>query len=87
MFSADPDKYSRIFMDAPMPEMDGYDAARRVRELAGKRAGAPIGAMSANVFREDMDKCLRAGMNGRLDKPLNLGEVLDQLRQYLTPHE
>jgi len=85
MFETAPDKYSLIFMDVQMPEMDGYDATRAIRELDipwGR--DIPIIAMTANVFREDIDMCLEAGMNAHLGKPLDINEVLKVLRQYLT---
>jgi CheY-like chemotaxis protein len=64
--------------------MDGYEATRRIRALDIPRAREiPIIAMTANVFREDVEKCLAAGMNGHLGKPLDLDEVLLKLRQYL----
>ncbi|MCL1889723.1 MAG: response regulator, partial [Desulfovibrionaceae bacterium] len=87
MFSAAPDRYDMIFMDLQMPEMDGYEATRRIRALDNPRGGqVPIVALTANVFREDIDKCLAAGMNGHLGKPLDLSEVLVKLGQYmLTP--
>ena len=84
MFSASPDKYDMIFMDVQMPEMDGYEATRAIRALDIPRAGTvPIIAMTANVFREDVEKCLDAGMNAHVGKPLDINEVVSQLRQYL----
>jgi CheY-like chemotaxis protein len=66
--------------------MDGYEATRRIREFERRRntgKAIPIIAMTANVFREDIEKCLEAGMNGHVGKPLDLGDVLDKLRRYL----
>ena len=84
MFVESPDKYDMIFMDIQMPEMDGMEAARTIRSLDLSRAKEiPIIAMSANVFREDVDACLAAGMNDHVGKPLNLDDVIDRLRLYL----
>ncbi|MDR1117172.1 MAG: response regulator [Oscillospiraceae bacterium] len=84
MFSEAPDKYEMIFMDVQMPEMDGYEATRQIRALDTPAAkDIPIIAMTANVFREDIEKCLAAGMNGHVGKPLDMEEVLDKLRMYL----
>ena len=84
MFEAVPEKYSMIFMDIQMPEMDGYEATRRIRESGVYRADAiPIIAMTANVFREDIERCLEAGMNGHVGKPIDIEEVCAQLRKYL----
>jgi CheY-like chemotaxis protein len=69
-------------MDVQMPEMDGYEASRRIRALsAPNSASVPIIAMTANVFREDVEKCLEAGMNDHLGKPLDIGEVLSKFRK------
>ncbi|MCL2796544.1 MAG: ATP-binding protein [Firmicutes bacterium] len=84
LFSESPEKYEMIFMDVQMPEMDGYEATRRIRALDAERAKTiPIVAMTANVFREDVENCLAAGMNGHIGKPLNFSEVLVALQKYL----
>jgi signal transduction histidine kinase/DNA-binding response OmpR family regulator len=86
LFTENPDKYEIIFMDVQMPEMDGYEATRKIRELEHKmntERAIPIIAMTANVFREDIEKCLEAGMNGHLGKPLDLEDVLKKLRRHL----
>jgi CheY-like chemotaxis protein len=85
MFSAAPERYDLIFMDIHMPEMDGYEATRRIRELDCPRAReVPIVAMTANVFREDIDRCLAAGMQAHVSKPLDMHEVMAALRKYLA---
>jgi CheY-like chemotaxis protein len=89
LFSANPDRYDMIFMDVQMPEMDGLEATRRIRQIeADRRSGQhaphiPIIAMTANVFREDIEKCLEAGMDDHVGKPLDMDEVLIRLRKYL----
>ena len=85
MFKEAPEKYDMIFMDMQMPEMDGLEATRQIRKLDHQKAKTvPIVAMTANVFREDIEKCIEAGMNGHVGKPLDFNEVLDQLRKYLS---
>ncbi|MDR0314060.1 MAG: response regulator [Treponema sp.] len=86
MFSTKPEHYDLIFMDLQMPEMDGYEATHLIRELNFPKAKEiPIIAMTANVFKEDIAKCLEAGMNDHLGKPLDFNEVLTKLRIYLKP--
>jgi two-component system, sensor histidine kinase and response regulator len=85
MFAEAPEKYDMIFMDVQMPEMDGYEATQRIRALEIPSAkNVPIVAMTANVFREDIEKCLESGMNDHIGKPLDFNVVLEKLRTYLT---
>jgi len=84
MFSEGYDKYDTILMDMQMPEMDGYEATRRIRALDIPKAKTiPIVAMTANVFREDVEKCLEAGMDSHIGKPLDFNEVIDKLNTFL----
>jgi CheY-like chemotaxis protein len=86
MFRENPDYYDMIFMDVQMPEMDGFEATRRIRSFDHPRAREiPIVAMTANVFREDVEKCLEAGMNDHVGKPLDMEEVLSKLRKFISP--
>lgn len=84
MVRRDPECYDMIFMDLQMPEMDGFEATKRIRRLGIPRAAAiPIVAMTANVFHEDVEKCLAAGMNDHVGKPLEIDKVLAVIRKYL----
>ncbi|MDL2314092.1 response regulator [Desulfovibrio sp. OttesenSCG-928-C14] len=85
ILEAEPEAYDLVLMDIHMPEMDGYEATRKIRAMGGRLSGAlPIVAMTANVFREDVEQCLAAGMNDHLGKPLDLEEVLNKLNLYLS---
>jgi CheY-like chemotaxis protein len=84
MFIADPLKYDMIFMDVQMPDMDGYTATKQIRESGVDRArDIPIVAMTANVFKEDIEKSIEAGMNAHVGKPLDMEEVIGALQKYL----
>jgi PAS domain S-box-containing protein len=83
-FAANPALYDLIFMDIHMPEVDGYEATRLIRKLDNPYAGkVPIIAMTANVFKEDVEKCLAAGMDDHIGKPLNFDNVIALLEKYL----
>jgi signal transduction histidine kinase/DNA-binding response OmpR family regulator len=79
MATNNPDKYEMIFMDVQMPLMDGLEATRSIRESGNK---VPIIAMTANVFKEDIEKCLAAGMNDHIGKPLDMHNVMEKVRKY-----
>ena len=84
LFSSAPERYDLIFMDIQMPVMDGLEATRRIRALGFEKAGKiPIVAMTANVFREDVERCMKAGMNDHLGKPIDYNELLAKLKRYL----
>jgi len=84
MYSSAPSRYELIFMDVQMPKMDGHEATRRIRALDYHEAKTvPIIAMTANAFKEDVERCLEAGMNNHIGKPLDFKEVLDKLRMYI----
>ena len=76
--------YDVILMDIQMPVMDGYTAARAIRNLPDKKlAGIPIIAMTANAFQEDIRKAEEAGMNGHIAKPLDISGMKATLKQVL----
>jgi CheY-like chemotaxis protein len=83
LFGESPERYDMILMDIQMPEMDGLEATRRIRALGAPNAKTvPIIAMTANVFREDIERCLEVGMNDHVGKPLDINELLGKLRGY-----
>ncbi|MDR2754394.1 MAG: response regulator [Planctomycetaceae bacterium] len=83
-FAAFPDQYDMIFMDMQMPEMDGVDATRAIRALDVPQAKTiPIVAMTANVFREDIERCIAVGMNDHIGKPLDFTIVMEKMKKYI----
>ena len=96
MFAKSPEEYDLIFMDVQMPEMDGYEATRKIRAIEAKwrkkqnesgRTIRPqpvtIVAMTANVFKEDIENCLAAGMNDHIGKPIDVQDFFNKIRKYL----
>lgn len=74
-----------ILMDLMMPVMDGLTAAKTIRALARPDAKTiPILAMTANAFAEDAEKCLAAGMNAHLSKPIDIEKVIAEIAKYRT---
>jgi diguanylate cyclase (GGDEF)-like protein len=78
--------YDLVLMDCHMPQMDGYETTRRIRALEAGKGEIPIIAMTANVGKGDIDKCLSAGMDDYLPKPLRLGSLQDKLQCWLEPN-
>ncbi len=77
-------RYDLILMDIQMPEMDGYEATRRIRALPdAKKAALPIVAMTANAFEDDRKNALHAGMNGHIAKPLDIQKLFQVLSELL----
>ena len=83
-FKENPNKYDVIVMDVQMPEMDGYEATRAIRSLELSRAkDIPIIAMTANVFKEDVENCLSAGMDDHIGKPIDSNDLFEKLIKYI----
>jgi len=77
-------KYSAILMDVQMPEMDGFDATRRIREWeAGRHQHIPIIAMTAHAMKGDRERCFEAGMDDYVSKPLEIRALLGVLDRWL----
>jgi CheY-like chemotaxis protein len=71
-------------MDIHMPVKDGYAATREIRAMDIPKAKTiPIIAMTANVFKKDVDKCLACGMNDHVGKPIDIKEVFGKLKRQL----
>jgi signal transduction histidine kinase/DNA-binding response OmpR family regulator len=84
-FKASSDTCDLILMDVQMPEMDGYEASAAIRSLEFPYAKeVPIIAMTANVFKEDIEKCLASGMNDHLGKPIDQQVLVEKLLKYLN---
>jgi CheY-like chemotaxis protein len=78
--------YDLVFMDCQMPECDGYEAARRLRRTASPRARVPVIAMTANVMPGDRQRCLDAGMDDYVAKPVHAEEIDAMLRGWLAQY-
>ena len=77
------DYYDMILMDIQMPEMDGYEATKLIRNLDDARADIPIVAMTANAFEEDRQKALENGMNAHVSKPVDMNMLFKVMAQIL----
>ncbi len=75
--------YALVLMDCQMPGLDGIEATRRIRARGFDRDGLPIIALTAHVFEQDRERCLEAGMNDFLSKPLSLERLGSVLSRYL----
>ncbi len=75
-------EFDAVLMDCQMPEMDGYEASRRIRGLTGDVARIPIVAMTANAMEGDREKCLDAGMDDYISKPVKIADLSRVLRHW-----
>jgi two-component system, sensor histidine kinase and response regulator len=75
-------RFDLVFMDCQMPEMDGYEAASWIRRMEGNSRHTPVVALTANAMKGDAEKCLEAGMDDYLSKPINLKELERVLQRW-----
>jgi CheY-like chemotaxis protein len=84
MVAVNDNDYSLILMDCQMPEMDGYQATRNIRALTSDKAEIPIVAMTAHALQGDREKCLAAGMNDYIAKPITSERLAATLGRWLS---
>jgi CheY-like chemotaxis protein/HPt (histidine-containing phosphotransfer) domain-containing protein len=77
-------KFDMVLMDIQMPEMDGYDATREIRKIPDFKE-LPIIAMTAHAMKGDREKCLEAGMNDYVSKPIEVDQLLATMTKWLDP--
>jgi PAS domain S-box-containing protein len=75
--------FDLVLMDVNMPIMDGITAAEKIRELSFPKNQIPILALTANAMMEDKERCLKAGMNGFISKPIKLARLIEELDKVL----
>ena len=80
-FTSSPDDFDLIFMDIQMPEMDGMEATKTIREKGFD--SIPIVAMTANAMKGDREKCLEAGMDDYISKPIKREVVFDVIERWV----
>jgi two-component system sensor histidine kinase/response regulator len=80
-YTAEPERYDLIFMDVHMPEMDGLEATKVLRNRG--YAEIPIIAMTADAMKEDREKCLQSGMNDYMSKPIKREEVFTMIKKWV----
>ena len=83
--SCDAKHYDAILMDCQMPVMDGYEATQNIRQALGVKINAniPIIAVTANAMKGDREKCISAGMDDYMTKPLTLKVIKEILEKWL----
>jgi CheY-like chemotaxis protein len=74
--------YDLVFMDCQMPEVDGYDATREIRNRQGTGRHIPVVAMTANALQGDRERCLESGMDDYMSKPVTPGVFREMLERW-----
>ncbi|WP_052741691.1 response regulator [Kiloniella litopenaei] len=82
----DQQQFDIIFMDCHMPEMDGFEATSKIRELEDERKSLPIIAFTANAMASDRQKCLDAGMDDFISKPVQIDDLERVLQKWVVGH-
>ena len=80
-------QYDIVLMDCQMPEMDGYEATRQIREMEGGGRHTTIIAMTANALKSDYQNCIRAGMDDYISKPFKTDDLLEIIGKWLKKNE
>jgi len=79
------DRFDLVFMDVQMPEVDGFEATREIRKReASGQPRTPIVALTAHAMSGDRERCLEAGMDGYMTKPVNPKELDDALKSFVA---
>lgn len=76
-------KYDAVFMDCNMPQMDGYKTTQKIRQMGAEVAQIPVIAMTANVLEGDREKCIQAGMDDYISKPVKFDVLIAKLERWL----
>ena len=80
LYLANPERYDLIFMDIQMPVINGYEATTAIRNsAAASEKAVPILAMTANAYREDVEKALKVGMDDHISKPIEIDKLLEKM--------
>jgi CheY-like chemotaxis protein len=77
-------RYDLILMDIHMPEMDGVETAIRIRQMEDGKWHTPIFAITSNMFREQRNKCLEAGMDDYIVKPIHAKALVEHINHFLN---
>lgn len=78
------DLYDLILMDVSMPELDGLSAARAIRKLPGRHAAVPLLALTAHAMPGDRERCIAAGMDDHIAKPINRAALLNSIGRWIA---
>ncbi len=81
-FTGSPEKFDLIFMDIQMPEVDGYEAAGMIRKMGF--SDVPVIALTANAMQGDKEKCIAAGMNDYITKPVRKDAVIEMMKKWIA---